>query len=80
MMVVTLGQQYNVNEKPTVILYIYIINRHAGAPKAEAKVTMNLNTDTSICFIIGLDRMGVDEGNKFKSWMDVEMIQWKIVR
>ena len=25
----TLGQQYNVGEKPTVILYIYI-NRHAG--------------------------------------------------
>ena len=28
-MVVTLGQQYNVGEKPTVILYTYI-NRHAG--------------------------------------------------
>ena len=28
-MVVTLGQQYNVREKPTVILYTYI-NRHAG--------------------------------------------------
>ena len=27
-MVVTLGQQYNVGEKPTVILYTYI-NRHA---------------------------------------------------
>ena len=30
--VVTLGQQYNVGEKPTVILYTYI-NRHAGTPK-----------------------------------------------
>ena len=30
-MVVTLGQQYNVGEKPTVILYTYI-NRHAGTP------------------------------------------------
>ena len=28
-MQITLGQQYNVGEKPTVILYIYI-NRHAG--------------------------------------------------
>ena len=28
-MVVTLGQQYNIEEKPTVILYSYI-NRHAG--------------------------------------------------
>ena len=31
-MVVTLGQQYNVGEKPTVILYTYI-NRHAEPPK-----------------------------------------------
>ena len=30
-MVVTLGQQYNVGEKPTVILYTYI-NRHAQLP------------------------------------------------
>ena len=30
-MVVTLGQLYNVGEKPTVILYTYI-NRHAGTP------------------------------------------------
>ena len=31
-MVVTLGQQNNIGEKPTVILYTYyiIINRHAG--------------------------------------------------
>ena len=30
----TLGQQYNVGEKPTVILYIYI-NRHAGTPENQ---------------------------------------------
>ena len=30
-MVVTLGQQYNVGEKPTVILNTYI-NRHAEPP------------------------------------------------
>ena len=30
-MVITLGQQYHVGEKPTVILYTYI-NRHAGTP------------------------------------------------
>ena len=32
-MQITLGQQYNVGEKPTVILYIYI-NRHAGTPES----------------------------------------------
>ena len=32
--VVTLGQQYNVGEKHTVMLYTYlIINLHAGTPK-----------------------------------------------
>ena len=36
MMVVTLllGQQYNVGEKPTVILYTYI-NHHAGTPEKQ---------------------------------------------
>ena len=28
---ITLGQQYNIGEKPIVILYTYI-NRHAGTP------------------------------------------------
>ena len=37
-MVVTLGQQYNIGERPTVILYTYIIiNRHAGTPKKQRK-------------------------------------------
>ena len=33
-MVVTLSQQYNVGEKPTVILNTYI-NRHAGTPEKQ---------------------------------------------
>ena len=36
-MVVTLGQQYNIGEKPTVILYTYIINRLAGTPEKQRK-------------------------------------------
>ena len=39
-MVVTMGQQYNVGEKPTVILYIYI-NRHAGTPDKKQKQNRN---------------------------------------
>ena len=35
-MVVTLGQQYNVGEKPTVILYT-CINRHAGTSEKQQK-------------------------------------------
>ena len=36
MVVVTLGQQYNIGEKPTVTLYTYI-NRHAGTPENNEK-------------------------------------------
>ena len=39
-MQITLGQQYNVEEKPTVILYIYI-NRHAGTPGKHLKQTID---------------------------------------
>ena len=38
-MVVTLGQQYNIGEKPTVILYTYI-NRHAGTPTKGNSLTL----------------------------------------
>ena len=33
-MEMTLGQQYNVGEEPTVILYTYI-NRHAGTLESQ---------------------------------------------
>ena len=39
-MVVTLGQQYNIGEKPTVTLYTYI-DRHAGTPKKQRKKNKN---------------------------------------
>ena len=47
-MVVTLGQQYNIGEKPTVILYSYI-NRHAGTPDKQRrqKSTLSNNKDKS---------------------------------
>jgi len=37
-MVVPLGQQYNIGEKPTVILYTYI-KRHAGTPQKQRDKT-----------------------------------------
>ena len=51
-MVVTLGQQYNVGEKPTAILYTYI-NRHAGTPtKSKNKTETMLSTSLNIIVII----------------------------
>ena len=42
-MVVTLGQQYSVGVKPTVILYTCYINRHAETPnKTRTKYMMSL--------------------------------------
>ena len=40
-MVVTLGQQYNVGEKPTVILYTYI-NHHAEPPIITIVLIMSI--------------------------------------
>ena len=48
-MVVTLGQQYNIGEKPTVILYTYI-NRRAGTPEKQRRQ----NSTSSIIFISDL--------------------------
>ena len=47
-MVVTLGQQYNIGEKPTVVLYSYI-NRHAGTPDKQRRQnsTSSNNKDES---------------------------------
>ena len=47
-MVVTLGQQYNIGKKPTVMLYSYI-NRHAGTPDKQRRQnsTSSNNKDES---------------------------------
>ena len=66
-LLVTLGQRYNVGEKPTVILYTYI-DRHAGTPnKTKTKDTMRLDY-SSVCYIGS--RIGwVSMKEIFKSWM-----------
>ena len=74
-MIATLGQQYNVGEKDTVIMDTYI-NHHAGAPsktKTKTKDTMSLDY-SSICYIFGsMHRIEcVDEENL--QVMDVEII------
>ena len=43
--------QYNVGEKPTVILYTYI-NRHAGTPSKTKAKYMSLDY-SSICYVEG---------------------------
>ena len=66
-MVITLGRQYNVGEKPTAMLYTYI-DRHAGAPnKTKTKDTMSLDY-SPICY--SGSRIGwVSMKEIFKSWM-----------
>ena len=50
--VVTLGQQYNIGEKPTVILYTYYINRHAGTPENQLKQKHCSSTSSNMVVII----------------------------
>ena len=55
-MVVTLGQQYNIGEKPTVILYTYI-NRHVGTPEKQQRQnsTSSNMAVTIYCYIVGYE-------------------------
>ena len=49
-MVVTLGQQYNIGEKPTVMLYTYI-NRLARTPEKQRK-QKHCSTSSNMVVII----------------------------
>ena len=55
-MVVTLGQQYYVGDKPTVILYTYI-NRHAGTPDQCCRKTP-FNREINVAFFAGPHYLG----------------------
>ena len=56
-MVVTLGQQFNIGEKPNVILYTYI-NRHAGTPGKQRKqkhcsTSSNMVAINTVTYLVG---------------------------
>ena len=63
-MVVTLGQQYNIGEKPTVILYTYI-NRHAGTPEKRRK---QKKCSTSNMVVIIYCYIGCDDKVTINTW------------
>ena len=58
-MVVTLGQQYNVEKKPTVILYKYV-NPHAGTPNTTI-TEGTIKLDTAQFVTLGLGSDGFEE-------------------
>ena len=60
-MVVKLGQQYNIGEKPTVILHTYI-NRHAGTPEKQRKQN---STSSNIVVIIYCYKVCEDEVTRY---------------
>ena len=54
-MAVTLGQQYDIGEKPTVILCTYI-NRHGGTPEKQRKNKIKNSTSNIVviyCYLGG---------------------------
>ena len=60
-MEITLGQQYNVGEKPTVILYIYI-NRHAGTPEKTVKTNNKKCSSTPSHMVVVIYYKGSGRG------------------
>ena len=54
--VVTSGQQYNVREKPTVILYTYINYRHAEPPNITKNMKNNSSHRTTDSFYIDIEK------------------------
>ena len=71
-MIVTLGQQYNVGEKPTVILYTsYIYRDPRTSNKTKTKNTTSLDY-SSICYItrsINTIEWGSMKDIIYKAWM-----------
>ena len=51
--VTTSGRQYNVGEKPSVILYTYI-NLHAGTPKSQSFLSKSPGLQCSNMVLYGL--------------------------
>ena len=56
MVVTLLGQQYNIGEKPTVILYTYI-NRHAGTPEKQRRQNSKSPNIIIYCYIAYKDEL-----------------------
>ena len=50
-MVVTLGQQYNIGEKTTVVILYTYINRHAGTPEKQRNKKQKQNISNMIVII-----------------------------
>ena len=66
-MVVTLGQQYNVGEKPTVILYTYI-NRHAGTPDRHQKQNRNNVVRSTLLYMVEIICPYIGYKDKATTW------------
>ena len=68
-MVITLGQQYNVEEKPTVILYT-CISRHAGTPDKKQKQSRN-NVVYLILFMVVIIYYHIGYKDKATTWYSI---------
>ena len=63
--VTTSGRQYNIGEKPSVILYTYI-NFHAGTPKPQSFLSKSPGLQCSNMVLHGLIEIKV-KLNKYKN-------------
>ena len=67
-MVVTLGQQYYVGEKPAVILYTNI-NRHAGTPNKTE--TMQYTVKWGYTIIVPSNHTAIEASQEIKERYDI---------
>ena len=65
----TLGQQYNVGEKPTAILYTYI-NRHADPPSVTNQKTIQYIVKR---VVITYDKKAIDSYTNIGAWVNSKM-------
>ena len=56
--VTTSGRQYNIEEKPSVILYTYI-NLHAGTPKPQSFLSKSSGLECTNMVLYGLREIKV---------------------
>ena len=73
-MVVTLGQQYNIGEKPIVTLYNYI-NRHAGTPEKQRKTHQTRCSNNILLYRLCRPNHYIETRTKRTHDVDINIIQ-----
>ena len=69
--VTTSGKQYNIGEKPSVVLYTYYINLHAGTPKPQYFLSKEFRTSVVVIIwsYVVLEKLKLNLTNIISIWV-----------